>query len=175
MEIDETILKVATDYFGLVQDEKLRVEIADGIEFIRDAAIKNKKFDAILFDVDSKDVSVGMSCPPKAFVDYSFLETVQSCLSSEGFFILNIVARNKLLRDEVISNLNKMYKFVASYKVSQDVNEIIFCGKNKISFDEWKNSIKKTSVYLNKQVKKHTSSKEILEISSLLENFKLAI
>lgn len=41
-------------------------------------------FDAIMFDVDNKDSSVGMSCPPAAFVESSVLNTVRSLLSPRG-------------------------------------------------------------------------------------------
>ncbi|KAG0729127.1 Methyltransferase-like protein 13 [Chionoecetes opilio] len=39
------------------------------------------KFGAILLDVDSKDTSVGMSCPPQAFVAPLFLQQVAGCLA----------------------------------------------------------------------------------------------
>lgn len=41
-------------------------------------------YDVIIFDVDSKDTSVGMSCPPQAFVDKTFLTQVHSLLSPSG-------------------------------------------------------------------------------------------
>ena len=41
-------------------------------------------YDVIIFDVDSKDTSVGMSSPPQAFVDRTFLTRVLSLLSPSG-------------------------------------------------------------------------------------------
>lgn len=41
-------------------------------------------YDVIMFDVDSKDPTLGMSCPPAAFVDQPFLQKVKSILSPEG-------------------------------------------------------------------------------------------
>lgn len=41
-------------------------------------------YDVIMFDVDSKDPGLGMSCPPPAFVDQIFLQKVKSILASEG-------------------------------------------------------------------------------------------
>lgn len=41
-------------------------------------------YDVIMFDVDSKDPTLGMSCPPPAFVDQLFLQKVKSILSREG-------------------------------------------------------------------------------------------
>lgn len=37
-----------------------------------------------MFDVDSKDPTLGMSCPPPAFVEQSFLQNVKSILTPEG-------------------------------------------------------------------------------------------
>lgn len=44
----------------------------------------DRGYDVIIFDVDSKDTSVGMSCPPQAFVDRTFLTRVHSLLSPSG-------------------------------------------------------------------------------------------
>lgn len=41
-------------------------------------------YDAIMFDVDSKDLMVGMSCPPPAFVEKPFLQKVKTILKPEG-------------------------------------------------------------------------------------------
>lgn len=41
------------------------------------------RYDLIMFDVDCKDPSLGMSCPPVPFVEPSFLEDVRHCLAEE--------------------------------------------------------------------------------------------
>lgn len=40
VDIDSSMLTVATDYFGLVQDNRLKVVIDDGIKFLQ-KAVKN--------------------------------------------------------------------------------------------------------------------------------------
>lgn len=47
-------------------------------------------FDAIMFDVDNKDSTVGMSCPPAAFVETSVLQKVFSLLTPRGTVFLTI-------------------------------------------------------------------------------------
>ncbi|XP_058793465.1 eEF1A lysine and N-terminal methyltransferase homolog isoform X2 [Phymastichus coffea] len=175
VEIDPTIFKVATDYFDLVLDDKLKVEITDGTVYLQNSAKEGKKFDAILFDVDNKDPSVGMSCPPKVFIEPAFLKTVETCLSDNGLFILNLVARNETLRNEVISDLKKIYKFVATYKLLDDVNEIVFCAKNEKDFKEWRNSVAESAKSINSQVKaKKPEADNFFEITSLLSNLSIA-
>lgn len=41
-------------------------------------------YHVIIFDVDSKDLGVGMSFPPQAFVNKTFLASVQSLLHQTG-------------------------------------------------------------------------------------------
>jgi spermidine synthase len=50
--------------------------------------------DVIMFDVDSKDSTVGMSCPPSAFVETSFLEKVRNLLTPKGMLTLLIFIPN---------------------------------------------------------------------------------
>ena len=40
-----------------------------------------------MFDVDSKDSTIGMSCPPKEFVEIEFLHKVAKCLTEKGMSI----------------------------------------------------------------------------------------
>lgn len=47
-------------------------------------------FDVIMFDVDNKDSTVGMSCPPSAFVETFFLQKVCSLLTPRGTVCLPI-------------------------------------------------------------------------------------
>ena len=42
------------------------------------------KYDVIMFDVDSKDSRIGMSCPPKPFVEPAFLNCVNKCINANG-------------------------------------------------------------------------------------------
>ena len=46
------------------------------------------KFDAVVFDVDSKDKSLGVSCPPLAFFNADVLENVQALLKPGGLLDL---------------------------------------------------------------------------------------
>ena len=52
-----------------------------------------------MFDVDSKDASVGMSSPPQPFVSREFLATVKQCLcNSHGNY------QNNVLREPLASH-----------------------------------------------------------------------
>lgn len=66
-------------------------------------------YSAIFLDVDSKDTSVGMSCPPAAFLEPAFLTTLKTLLhgggggggqggaGGPGVLAINVAARSKEL------------------------------------------------------------------------------
>ncbi|KAJ8974922.1 hypothetical protein NQ317_010205 [Molorchus minor] len=119
VDIDEDMLKIATAWFGFHQDDKLKVEICE-------------TFDAVLFDVDSKDSSVGMSCPPKSFLECESLTNVAKVL---GLFIINVVLRDELLKPAIINDLKNHFQYIASYKLKEDLNEIFICSNEKIMLE----------------------------------------
>ena len=60
IEISSEMKNIAAEYFGFKEDENNKVRIGDGIEAIGEF----KGLDNVFIDVDTKDDSVGMSCPP---------------------------------------------------------------------------------------------------------------
>lgn len=174
VEIDKEILKIATEYFGLVLTDNLKVEITDGIKFLNDSANNQVNFDAILFDVDNKDVSLGMSCPPKQFIEDSVLKTVAKSLSNDGLFILNLVIRNQALRQGVIDNLKNVFKFVSTCPLESDVNEVIIASMNSYVIDEWNKNIKTAAINLNNQASdQKLSANDLIDVTKLLETLTI--
>ncbi|XP_071450712.1 eEF1A lysine and N-terminal methyltransferase homolog [Hetaerina americana] len=143
VEIDPTIVDVATKYFGLTLSEQLKIHVGDGIEFIINAAKEGKEFSAILFDVNSKDVQKGMSCPPAQFLTKDTLKAVQACLQNTGgIFVLNLVCRSSSLRREAVNSLESIFgSAVCSYKLDEEVNEIFFCSSISMEVEMWKEVI----------------------------------
>ncbi|XP_046421551.1 eEF1A lysine and N-terminal methyltransferase homolog [Neodiprion fabricii] len=175
VDIDEAMLQIATNYFGLVQDAKLKVEIADGLKFILDSANQGRKFSAILFDVDSKDTTVGMSCPPKQFIETSILQAVAKCIGETGLFILNLVCRDPELKRSVLSALKSSFKSIYSYNLESDVNEVVFCTVSE-SDDKaaWKEHIKNAATNLNRQAQtRKLQNEDIVDVADLLERLTM--
>lgn len=81
MEIDPKIAQVAKDWFGLVEDERCRVHIDDGLKFI-DAASKanNKKWNVIVIDINSNDPNSDLWGPTNEFVEEEFLRKCKTIL-----------------------------------------------------------------------------------------------
>lgn len=128
VEIDPSMLEVATRWFGFSQGDRMQVHIADGLDHVAKlAAEASAQYDAIMFDVDSKDLTVGMSCPPPAFVEKPFLEKVKTILKPEGVFVLNLVCRDARLKESVLAILREVFPLLYARRIDGEVNEILFC------------------------------------------------
>jgi len=124
VELDPCISEIAKSWFEFKEDERMKVVIEDGLKFIQSKE-SHSTYDVIIFDVDSKDTSVGMSCPPQAFVDKTFLVQIHSLLTPSGVFILNLVCRNTALRDQVLGDLHSVFPELYSIGIEGEVNEIV--------------------------------------------------
>ncbi|KAG5681408.1 hypothetical protein PVAND_010846 [Polypedilum vanderplanki] len=163
IEIDSEIVRVAKDYFGLVEDERLKVIIDDGLKFLKSNS--DTKYQSILFDVDSKDQQSGISCPPKEFLTQETLEAVKSSLVIDGVFILNFVCRDNSLRENAIKDILKVFPHIYSYKLEEDVNEIFYCFTQKVT--ELNEKISKAGKKLN-ALKRGT-----IDLNDLFEKLKI--
>lgn len=54
------------------------------IKYVFSFSLGGHLFDAIMFDVDNKDSTLGMSCPPAAFVETPILQKVRNLLTPRG-------------------------------------------------------------------------------------------
>ncbi|XP_054285065.1 eEF1A lysine and N-terminal methyltransferase homolog [Macrosteles quadrilineatus] len=131
VDIDPKILEVATKYFHLKEDERLQTVIEDGLDYLKKAASSGVKYDAVLFDIDSKDSSLGLSCPPASFLESDILTATAGCLDDSGVFVLNLTCRIADIRQKTWTRLRKLYKDISTVKLEQEVNEIFFCWKTK--------------------------------------------
>lgn len=126
------------------------------IEFFP-ALISGEKYDAVLFDVDSKDTSLGMSCPPKEFLEINTLKNVRNLLHQNGLFILNLVLRNKSLRPKILKDLESNFRLVKNFEIEEDLNEIFVSTVNNVKHDlfkkEFDDSLAVIETFINKQNK----------------------
>nr|SVE89152.1 EOG090X02SD [Daphnia sinensis] len=129
VEIDPTMVELAEKYFGFKPSENLRPHIADGLSFVRDLAAteSSERYGCIMLDVDCKDRSLGISCPPPSFLDPNFIESVKQCLNPHGLFFMNLVCRDEAKRNNVMEMLRKSFEIVQMRKIKGEVNEIIRC------------------------------------------------
>lgn len=131
VELDPAVLDVAKQWFGFRPDDHLTVTIGDGLERIVAYEKEGRVFDAVMFDVDNKDNTVGMSCPPASFVEIPVLEKVCRLLTPRGVFILNLVCRDSVLKKSLLERLRSIFPVIISGDVEGEVNQVLLCSKGE--------------------------------------------
>ncbi|XP_047469133.1 eEF1A lysine and N-terminal methyltransferase-like [Penaeus chinensis] len=173
VELDPSMVEVAKEWFGFVPDSRLKVEVGDGLDYIAKKAEEGTKFSVVLFDVDSKDSSVGMSCPPRDFVERSFLEKVASCLTDGGLLILNLVCRDEKLKAAVISDIKALFPSVLCQQIPEEVNCILFCSLSSQQAN-LKSDFEKGLREINKSLKQYQKTKEdVINTSEVCQNLSI--
>ncbi|XP_045510777.1 eEF1A lysine and N-terminal methyltransferase homolog [Colias croceus] len=135
VDLDPAMVEVAKDHFELEIDDKLQVVVKDGLDFLKDGADNGTHLDCIMFDVDSKDRTLGLSCPPPQFLTNETLDHVDRMLKEDGHFILNLVCRDKALQETIMESLKRHFKHIVSIKLYEEVNEVIFATNSNASYN----------------------------------------
>jgi len=172
VEIDPAIVRVAQDQFSFTPDERMTVSTCCGLGYVNDTS---ENHDIIMLDVDSKDISSGLSCPPPTFLDSTFLKKLSSRMNKGGMFVLNLVCRDSVLRTEIIKKLTSLWTFVVSYKLEEEVNEILFCSNNdKLKTGDVNCTINQAFKFVNDHVKKVTKLKnDFIDLKDALKLLKI--
>jgi len=173
VELDKSIVDIAKSHFGFRADSlRVKVVIGDGLTICAKNSIgsmegeKEEKFgheenvadvakdreeivfapnsmQFIVIDVDSKDTSIGMSCPPVPFVSPTYLSQLYELLGEDGVLVINVSARDPTMLHSVKTNVHQIFDsvFVSNTdtktidedvgNVAEDLNVVVFCTKNK--------------------------------------------
>lgn len=133
-------------------------------------------FAAVLFDVDSKDLSLGMSCPPKSFLAHKILMYIKEIIGPNGLFMLNLVCRDESLREEAMGDLQQEFASVCSYKLDEDINEVIFCANDEKykTVEQWKKHMGTAGRHLNSAIRdQKLANKDALDVAEFLSELKI--
>jgi hypothetical protein len=92
-----------------------------------------------------------------------------------GLFILNLVCRISKLREEAINNIKATFKSVSSYKLEQEVNEIIFCTDDAIEEKQtWRKSLEEAAKRVNGLAKKRKlQAGDLVDVTNLVNSLKI--
>lgn len=93
--------------------------------------------------------------------------------SNKGIFVLNLVCRDERLREKVLVDLRNTFKSVVSYKLEEDVNEILYCQNIKYEAKKWNETMEKSAKHINELLKKEQNYSEIIDIPEFLEQLEI--
>uniref|UniRef100_A0A3Q2FG57 eEF1A lysine and N-terminal methyltransferase n=1 Tax=Cyprinodon variegatus TaxID=28743 RepID=A0A3Q2FG57_CYPVA len=177
VELDPVVLQVAKDWFGFRPDDRLTVTLGDGLERICSLEKEGGHcFDVIMFDVDNKDSSVGMSCPPAAFVETPVLQKVFNMLTSRGLFMLNLVCRDLLLRKNVLERVKSVFPTILSQRIPEEINEVLLCFREAKDADRILPSLSQAAKNFQRTLSCGTADskrKPHIDIAEILKDLKL--
>lgn len=83
VEIDPAVIKVARNYFGFFENEKVTSVIQDGRIFVKRAVLKQQKYDWIILDAFNGDYI------PEHLMTQEFLQETKTLLSENGVLAAN--------------------------------------------------------------------------------------
>lgn len=113
VEIDPAVIKVAREYFGFFENERIKTYVRDGRIFVKRAKLKKQSYDWIILDAFNGDYI------PEHLLTVEFLQEVQSLLSDDG-----VLTSNTFSISELYAHESATYKAVFGdfYNVSNDRN-----------------------------------------------------
>jgi spermidine synthase len=92
VELDAAVAALAVSHFGFTEGPQLSLAIGCGLAAV--AAAAPGSLDAIVLDAGSGDASLGMTCPPPAFLEPPFLAAAAAALRPGGTLAVNCVSRS---------------------------------------------------------------------------------
>lgn len=124
-ELDGAIAAVAAEWFGFdARDPRTDVVVGDGL--LAFDGEPEGAADVVAIDVDAKDASLGMCCPPAAFVDVAYLEKARRHLRPGGVLVVNVVARARADYAATVANVRAAFGNVAAIRPTpDDVNAVL--------------------------------------------------
>jgi SAM-dependent methyltransferase len=121
VELDGAVVDVAERWFGFSR-AGVDVTVGDGLAAFDDVS----EADVVVIDVDAKDASLGMSCPPAAFLAPAYLQKVKRVLRPGGVCVVNIVARAEKAFSKAMVDLRAVFDDIRICDpTDDDVNRVV--------------------------------------------------
>jgi spermidine synthase len=118
VEVDQAVVKVATDYFGFRKTDQIDVHVTDGRVFTRRALLRKEQYDLIILDAFTGEYI------PEHLMTVEFLENVKSLLTPDGIVIANTFWGSSLYHHESVT-YSTVFGPVFSLKMPGTGNRVI--------------------------------------------------
>jgi spermidine synthase len=120
VELDPLVRKVAREHFGVVEDARLAVHIADGAEFMKRA---RRRWDLILLD------AYGADTIPEPLATDEFFADVARRSAPQGLVIANVADAESSQRErDIIRRMAKHFPACVQQRTPKSDNSIVVLG-----------------------------------------------
>jgi spermidine synthase len=129
VDIDPEVARVAKDYFGFREDDRLRVHVEDGRRYIESVTVP---YDAIFLDAfDSRDI-------PAHLTTVEFLRAVRRAVRPDGVVVSNVWrAPQNALYPAMVRTYRQVFETVKIVPVPSDVNNMVFALPRREAIDHY--------------------------------------
>lgn len=83
------------------------------------------------------------------------------------------MCRDEKLREKVLIDLRNTFNSVVSYKLDEDVNEILYCQNMEYEEKKWNETMQKSAKHINDILRKEQNSSETIDIDEFLKELKI--
>ncbi len=133
LELCQNVVDIAKEYFMFSGNTR----IMNGLDYDYGTG----SVSVAVIDVDSKDQTVGMSCPPLDFVKSEYLKKIRFSLKEGGVLCINVSARNRKLLGDVVKVMKDVFEEVGgsvyvSASSDEDLNVVVI-GRNKKGTEDY--------------------------------------
>ncbi|KAK6195955.1 hypothetical protein SNE40_001274 [Patella caerulea] len=130
-----------------------------------------------MFDIDNKDKTVGLTCPPAVFLEKDFLLKVSALLSTSGIFVLNLVCRDEELKKELMTRIKTVFTSVYYVNIDDEVNDIVYALNQESDAvcpsDKFIKTVQENVGTLNQFIKRNATKKSEINLLDAMEKLKI--
>lgn len=84
------------------------------------------------------------------------------------------MTRDENLRESALNKLKEKFQTIVSYKLDEDVNEIVYCQNGDQNMDEWNKRMELSVQNVNKMMRTQAVNEQnIIEVQEFLQELKL--
>jgi spermidine synthase len=129
VEYDPAVVRVARDYFGVMEDKRLHVIQGDGRDAVRNA---DRRYDAIILD------AFGAEDYPPHLVTAEFFEEVRAKLAPGGVVIANLLGRSHNARYvDMLGTFLTVFPAVGTVRVPERDQTVVVARRDAVDGDPW--------------------------------------
>ncbi|KAK0406498.1 hypothetical protein QR680_018609 [Steinernema hermaphroditum] len=91
VEIDPIMVKIAKNYFNVVEDDFYRIVVKDGIDVLKENSQENRQYDAVLVDACTGNIFDEVVCPAGAFLNKEAVDLLYGNLKKGGTLSIGVL------------------------------------------------------------------------------------
>lgn len=155
IEADKEVLRISNDYFGMVEDEQVKLCVGEGMEELKrfscrcehsfsvhekdhddgcccNIDCKACKFDVIMVDLDNDDPMHGLTAPPVEFMQRSVLKNAKLALQMTGILVVNVIPLGDGYYKSLIEVFREIFADLYEIDVGNQENFVVIASVSPI-------------------------------------------